>query len=179
MIKHIDITLKGISPLLQHAFPMEPIEALDKKTKEVQAEHACYRDPKTKELYIPGIAIQRALIAGAGYVKWRRNSSLQKPAAACLMVNPERVSLGVSEYEIDARPVVIPSTKGRVIRYRPRLDDWEVTFALEYDDSLLSEKQLREVVDNMCSRVGLLDFRPERKGPFGRSMVVSWVERRS
>jgi len=30
------------------------------------------------------------------------------------------------------------------------------------------------VVDDAGVRVGLLDFRPERKGSFGRFMVVEW-----
>jgi hypothetical protein len=45
---------------------------------------------------------------------------------------------------------------------------------LEYDDTLLSEKEVREILDNAGRRVGLLDFRPERKGPFGRFMVTAW-----
>jgi len=33
---------------------------------------------------------------------------------------------------------------------------------------------LRHIVDDAGSRVGLLDFRPERKGPFGRFIVIEW-----
>lgn len=170
----VGVTIKGTSPLLMHSFPMEPIEAMEKKPVEEQAELATYRIPDTRELYIPGVNIQRALVSAATYSKGKGRASLQKPVAACVMVNPEYVGLGLKDYKIDTRPVVIPATKGRIQRHRPRLDNWQVSFQVEYDDTLLTEKQLREVVDNMCSRVGLLDFRPERKGPFGRSMVVAW-----
>ena len=167
-------TIKGISPLLMHAFPMQPIEAIEKRSAEEQAEYAAYRDPDTQILYIPGVAIQRALIAAAAYSKGKARASLQKPVAACVLINPERCGLGVSEYKIDARPVVIPATKGRVIRYRPRLDEWKVELEIEYDNDLLTEVQLRHIVDDAGSRVGLLDFRPERKGPFGRFIVIEW-----
>ena len=91
-----------------------------------------------------------------------------------MLVTPERCSLGVKEYTIDSRPVVIPATKGRIVRHRPRFDQWEVSFNLEYDTALLNETELRQVIDDAGSRVGLLDFRPEKKGPFGRFIVTKW-----
>ena len=83
-------------------------------------------------------------------------------------------SPGTDKYEVDRRAVVNPSTGGRIVRTRPKLTTWQVQFALEYDDTLLSEKEVREILDNAGRRVGLLDFRPERKGPFGRFMVTAW-----
>ena len=159
----VNVTIKGISPLLMHAFPMMPIENIEKRTPEEQAEYAAYRDPDSGNLYIPGINIQRCLVAAATYSKGKGRASLQKPVAACVMVSPERCSLGVTEYKIDARPVVIPATKGRIIRLRPRLDNWEVSFEIEFDNNLLKETELRRVVDDAGLRVGMLDFRPEKK----------------
>lgn len=175
MLKQVEITMEGKSALLMHRFPMEPVEAIEKKTPEEQAEVAAYRIPgDSRELYVPGVNIQRALVSAATYSKGKGRASLQKQAAACLMVTPEYVGLGTDTYEIDARPVVVPATKGRIVRFRPRLDKWAVKFSLEYDDSLLSETQVRQIVDNMGQRVGLLDFRPEKKGPFGRCVVTEW-----
>jgi len=68
----------------------------------------------------------------------------------------------------------VPATKGRINRVRPRLDNWELSLVLEYDDTLLTEQQLRKIVDDTGQRVGLLDFRPEKKGYFGRFVVVHW-----
>jgi hypothetical protein len=45
---------------------------------------------------------------------------------------------------------------------------------MDYDDVLLKESELRRVVDDAGSRVGLLEFRPEKKGPFGRFIVTEW-----
>lgn len=173
-MKTIQVVLKGISPLLMHSFPMVQIEALEKKSIEEQAEVAAYRDIQTKELYVPGIAVQRALISAATYSKGKGRGSLQKSAAACFNVSPEHISLGVKKYSIDSRPVVVPATKGRILRHRPRLDQWQITFDLEWDERLLTEEQVRRIVDDMGSRVGLLDFRPEKKGSFGRCMVIAW-----
>ena len=174
MTKAIHVRIKGTSPLLMHKFPLvEPDPPLKQRTPEDQAEFAAYRT-EDGELYIPGIAIQRCLIAAAVYSKGKGRASLQKPAAACMLISPELVGLGVTEYTVDSRPVVIPSTGGRVVRHRPRLDDWSVEFTLEYDLVLIAETEARKIIDDAGSRVGLLDFRPERKGPFGRFMVVEW-----
>jgi len=174
-MKKVEVTIQGISPLLMHKFPMVAIEALDKKLPEEQAEIAAYRIPgDSNELYIPGINLQRSLVAAATFSKGKGRSSLQKQVAACVIVSPEYIGLGTTEFALDARPVVIPATKGRVVRFRPRLDKWQATFAVEYDEKLLKETELRRVIDDAGARVGLLDFRPERKGPFGRFVVNEW-----
>jgi hypothetical protein len=174
MTKTIRCKITGVSPLMMHAYPLIPIEALEKKTPEEQAEFAAYRAPDTRELYIPSTAMQRALVGGAAYSKGKGRASLQKPAAACLLVTEAYLFLGTDKYEIDTRPVVIPATKGRVLRHRPRLDWWSTSFCLDYDDTLLSAKQVRQIVDDTGRNVGLLEFRPEKKGPFGRFVVDSW-----
>lgn len=175
-MKKVRVTLQGVSALLMHRFPMEEIQGIDKMTKEEQTEIAAYRDQETRELYIPGVCIHRALISGATYVKGKGRGSLTKLAAACIIVEEEYCYLGVKEYVIDSRPVVNPVTKGRMIRHRPRLNNWKVSFTVIYDETVLSEKNMRDIVDYTCSRVGFLDFRPEKRGPFGRAMVVEWKE---
>lgn len=174
MTKQVSVTIKGISPLLMHAYPMVPIEGLEKLTPAEQAEHSAYRDPITKGLYLSGVAVQRAMVGGAAYSKGKGRASLQKSASACILVSPQRIPLNQSTYVVDSQPVVIPATKGRVLRHRPRLDEWKATFDIDFDPMLITEDQLRKIIDDTGSRVGLLDFRPERKGPFGRFVVVNW-----
>jgi hypothetical protein len=173
-VKSLKVTIQGISPLLMHAFPMQPVEAIEKKTMEEQAELCAYRDPETRRLIIPSVAIQRTLVNAATFSKGKGRSTLQKQVAACVTVSPDYLDLGVDTYVIDSRPVVNPMTKGRVMRHRPKLMKWEVTFSAEYDETLLTEVQMRRIVDDAGSRVGVLDFRPEKKGPFGRFMVTEW-----
>lgn len=172
-IKRIDVTIQGKSALLMHAFPMVEIKGLEKKSPKEQAEFSAYRDGKGR-LCFPAVNIGRSIVAGATYSKGKGKGSLQKPVAACLLVTPEKLDLGTKDYQIDSRPVVIKATKGRIVRHRPRLDEWRLTFEIEFDDDLLSENQMRQCVDDAGSRVGIGDFRPECKGPFGRFVVVNW-----
>lgn len=168
----IAVTIEGITPLLMHRWPLEPIPGIDKQSKEEQARTALYEhDGNT---FVPGVNIQRALVSGAGYSKGKGRSSLAKIAAACLSVREIELPLN-SPWVVDARAVTIPATGGRITRYRPRFDAWKLEFNLEYDPTLLSAAEVRRIVDDTGSRVGLLDFRPECKGPFGRFMITSWV----
>jgi len=177
--KTVKVMIKQKSGILMHKFPLVAIEAFEKKTPAEQAELVAYRDDETGQLYIPGVCVQRALINGAVYSKGKGRASLQKIVAACLLVSPEHILLGTKDYQIDSRAVVVPATKGRILRYRPRIDKWECSFEIEYEDTLLTEEQVRKIVDDTGQRVGLLDFRPERKGPYGRFMVTRWSTKKS
>ena len=43
------------------------------------------------------------------------------------MIEPEMIGLGTKTYEIDSRPVVVPATRGRIVRHRPRFNEWQCT----------------------------------------------------
>jgi hypothetical protein len=157
---------------------MEPITAIEKRTKEEQAEISAYRIPEgfdnAGNLYVPGIAVQTACVNAGSYSKGKGRATLAKIVAACLFIDPEYLDLKTTKYAIDSRPVVIKATGGRIVRHRPRLNEWSVELTASYDDELLMVDQLRTVFNDMGTRVGLLDFRPAHKGPFGRCRVDLW-----
>jgi len=161
---------------------MDIPENFDKLSPEKQVEYAAYREDNVHldvvhgGLYVPGEAVRSTLVAAAKFSKGRGRSTLQTTAAACLMVEPEHIYLGTDKYEIDSRWVVNPPTGGRVIRHRPKLNRWKITFVIKYDDNLLKAVQVRRIVDDGGALVGLLDFRPACKGPFGRYIVEEWRE---
>jgi hypothetical protein len=72
--------------------------------------------------------------------------------------------------------VRIPATGGRILAYRPMFEDWKLAFEVELDTSIINAKLLRQIVDDAGKRIGLGDFRPSTKGPFGRFVVTKWVE---
>ena len=82
--------------------------------------------------------------------------------------------LGTKDFEVDSRSVVIPATGGRIMAHRPRLDEWKLSFTLEVDDSMFAPELVRQIVDDAGRKVGLGDFRPDRKGPFGKFVVTEW-----
>jgi len=176
---HIQITIQGVSPLLMNKFTEQqqnkgPVG--DKGTPRQQAEKKAYADDKGN-LYIPGPNVFAAIISAgrfhkAGKSKVTTNKSSLVPAGITLheIVLP----LNTKHFEVDSRSVVIPSTGGRLMAHRPRLDSWSLTFTVELDADMFSADFVRRLVDDAGKKVGLGDYRPERKGPFGRFVVTKW-----
>jgi hypothetical protein len=180
-MKTIQIEIRGISPLLMHRFSEEDRQKIENRSshgterpnKEEAAERAAYRLP-SGNLGFPADNIKAAIRRAAGFRRIGRRSAV--PAfAGGVFVLPEMVDLGTTAYVIDERSVVIRATKGRVMRYRPRIDAWGLQFTIQYDESLIPTEQLvRDVLSDAGTKVGIGDFRPERGGAFGRFTISSW-----
>lgn len=186
----VKVEIQGTSPLLMNKFTdaaalqvsgsTSTVLTGNKGTPREQAEKKLYVD-EHGVLHLPGPNIFRAIIdAGAfhkaGRTKITTHKSSLVPAAVALMelACPLRGPDGDPKWEVDSRSVVIPSTGGRVMCHRPRLDAWRVSFTLEVDTSMFAVPLVRQLVDDAGKRIGLGDFRPSRKGPFGRFVVVKW-----
>lgn len=187
----VRVTIEGTTPLLMNRFTDEAalkvsgntstVLSGNKGTPREQAEKKLYVD-EHGVLHVPGTNIFRAIIdAGAFHKAGRTKITTQKsslvPAAVALgeLTCPLKAPGGTDpKWEVDSRSVVIPSTGGRVMAHRPRVDAWRVSFTLEVDTSMFSVSLVRQLVDDAGKRIGLGDFRPARKGPFGRFVVVGW-----
>ncbi len=60
--------------------------------------------------------------------------------------------------------------------HRPMFDDWSLAFTMELDTDMITVDLLRQIVDDAGKRVGLGDYRPTRKGPYGKFVVTEWKE---
>lgn len=96
--------------------------------------------------------------------------------SGAVLVTPDAIPHRNQQFEVDVRPVVVPSTRGRVARRRPVFKNWSLKFNIEYDEDELSASTIKEILDYAGTRVGIGDFRPEKGGPFGRFMVTSFKE---
>lgn len=182
----IQATIEGLTPLLMNRFTEESEVKLtsgttatykgDKGTPRQQAEPKRYADDKGM-LYVPGPSIFAALIAAgvfhkAGKSKLTTMKTSLVPAG--ILVEDLVCPLGTDKWEVDSRSVVIPSTGGRVMCHRPRVDNWSCTFSLDVDTSMFAPSLVRALVDDAGKKIGLGDYRPARKGPFGRFVVRKW-----
>jgi hypothetical protein len=82
----------------------------------------------------------------------------------------------VEPWTVDIRPVRIPATGGRILRYRPLFNDWSLSFHVNLDTGEVGPKLFRQIIDAAGSKVGLGDFRPATRGPYGRFVVTTWQE---
>lgn len=145
-----------------------------KRDPKAEAETRAYK-MKDGTLYIPAEAIKGCLVNAASYKKFGKYSA--KPIiAGCVQILPQQISLKTKNYEIDERTVVIRG-RGRVIRARPMVENWKLTFTLEYDAGFIQSGNLiREIMEEGGQRIGIMDFRPAKLGSFGMFRVTRWDE---
>jgi hypothetical protein len=182
----IKVTIEGVSPLLCNRFhegaqaSVESGTSLNlrgsKGTPREQAEPKLYLDSNGKPV-LPGTNLMAAITEAGKYVKAGKSklttqrSSLIPAGIAVLEIE---LPLTPGKWEVDSRAVVIPSTGGRIMAHRPRFDKWAVACTVEVDHTMFDEKLVRELLDIAGGKIGVGDFRPQRKGPFGRFKVTNW-----
>jgi len=187
MLIDIECTIQGTSPLLCNRFTDAAMESAtsgnklstvgNKGTPLEQAEQCLYKS-ESGTLMIPQPNIFRAFIDGGKFFKAGKSKiTTQKSSllAACLNINEIEIPILHKEpWTVDTRAVRIPATGGRIAKHRPCFHDWELKFSMQLDDEVLDVKLLRDIVDTAGKRIGLGDFRPDCKGPFGKFVVKHW-----
>lgn len=187
-MKVIDISIAGLSPLIMHKFTDKAAESAtsgarvssantDRGTPHEQAEECLYVDDGGI-IIIPQPNIFQSIISAGRFFKNGKSkiTTLKSSLIPAAVVLPlEYTKLEFDEpWTVDTRPVRIPSTGGRILRHRPRFENWSCGFIAELDEGDISEKLFREIVGAAGAKVGLCDFRPETRGPFGRFSIVNW-----
>jgi hypothetical protein len=184
----ITTTIRGTTPLLLNAFSDEAaLQATngargsyggDKGTPRDQAATKLYYGMDGATLVVPGPNVMRCFVDGGVYHKIGKKQVTTKESSllygCSTMETLEAPIIHAEDWQVDIRPIVNPSTKGRRLAYRPRFDDWELTVQLELDTTIMGVNLLRAIIDDAGKRVGLGDFRPAKKGPFGKFVVVHW-----
>lgn len=192
--KFVDVEIEGVTPLIQHKFsdhsavnggkPTRKI-MVDEKVPREEAEKNAYRTVDN-EIYHPGAAISRLLReAGSQHkLKGSRKAVKYLVPAAVMMMDDNVFVRGkdgkvLKTFEVDARSVVIPSTKGRIMCWRPRHDQWVMRFRLRINESVLPCELIHQLLMQGGEQIGIGDFRPEKGGPFGTFRVTKWKEEKT
>lgn len=183
---NIAVTITGLTPLLMNRFTEASEIAVSSGTRasingsrgtpREQATPKAYADT-SGALYIPGPNIFSCIIAAGAFHKSGKSKVTTMKSSlipAGLSIVELVCPVIASGWEVDSRSVVIPSTGGRIMCHRPRIDEWSVSFTIDLDDSVFSPSFIRLVMDDAGKKIGLGDYRPSRKGPFGRFSVTKW-----
>lgn len=177
-MKQIEATIEGISPLLMHRFPMteDNVKSKAKNQRQTQddVESYLYLD-HNKLLVQPSTHIVSSLkkagakfqIPGQGKLTYKNLMG-----SGAVIIDPDMIPHIHQKWEIDRRPVVVQ--RARIVRSRPILNKWRLSFSVDYDDDEISKDTLKELFDFAGRRVGIGDFRPEKGGPFGRFIVTKF-----
>jgi len=182
--KHMQftVTIVGKTALLLHRFPED---AQEEASSQVHArkERLTPRQECISYLYLatpddlssqyfPSENLRQCIVNAGKRFKIGR-ASARTDLAAATFITPEQLPLK-GEWVIDSRPVVNPFTQGRVLRHRPKFEQWEISCTIEVDEELIQEQLIRNVMTSAGNFVGIGDYRPARMGPYGRFEVTKW-----
>lgn len=180
-MKTLRVTWKGITPLIMHSCkcvnPLHPIakelkKYTSKKNKteedlniisDLEWKAGAYWDDEIG-LYIPGENVEATIQNGAKANK--KGKDIQKYVDVKDLYIPfnygENLTLDelVSKYEYrDTRPMNVQRSK--VIRTRPRFDQWNITFTLVYNEDKIDLDTIMNAIEYAGQYVGLCDSRPK------------------
>jgi hypothetical protein len=184
----VNVEIRGITPLLIHRFGEQSEQA--GKTRKIQVQNTDPREEATRHAYIAkdgtfyfsAFSIPNAMAsAGTNHKQTGTRKTLRfvVPSTVRVLVDAVTILNGegpAKSFEVDSRPVTIPATKGRIMRHRPRWDCWGARFDLDIDTEVLGLDIAHRLLNEAGQSIGIGDFRPEKRGPFGRFRVVKFEE---
>ena len=187
-MKRIVIQVEGFTPLLQHnpTELMKSDEGVKAKKAHLPddeyAEKACYRN-EDATLYHPAEAFRNALIEAGTHRKIGRVAATSVIRQAVFLAHdnadlcdPE-TGEALTRFTVDLRSVVL-RPKGRIMRARPRLDQWATSVEFAYNPDFVSDANIIELLEIAGTNIGIGDYRPGRTsgmgkgGPMGRFKIV-------
>jgi len=178
MIVTYKVNITSLTPLIVNRFHEAAAEEATSGThgrKEYPAPHedaASRLYTNEHSPFYPAENIRQSMIAAASRHKIGRRAATTDVAAG-VYVSPFEIPL-VGEWHVDSRAVVIKATGGRILRHRPMFDEWNMEFDVQIDTDLVGERLIRDILTDAGRLVGIGDFRPAKKGPYGRFALVSW-----
>ena len=186
--KLVTVRIIGISPLIQHKWDEKAkVMMRDKQQKGKKSKTRELRDPEAEG-------------KAAGYYTEDGKPALYVVALKCAIISAAHVDLGIAKTLLTkglfvypmGRDVVVPlempDGKGKVkqvieedmvrvgagaadLRYRPYYYEWAATTKWEIDSELLQVDDFLTLVDRAGFGVGIHEWRPEKRGEFGRFKV--------
>jgi hypothetical protein len=180
-IEIYEVRIVGIRPLLMHKPHLLGGQPTRRRSEipspEEEARNALYTDGDL--IVVPSLNV-KAMIrdAGRNYKIPQRRATFGayiragidiEPSPNIPLLNPrtnEPYRVSKKEWIVDVRPVVIQ--RNRILRARPRFDEWALEFKIiNLDPGLLKKEMLHKILVDAGRFYGLGDFRPE----YGRFKV--------
>lgn len=187
----LKLVLTGESSLLLHsdrgANPLAPEtvahKALTGKRKKTDEDHIAIAKSEYlmgfyggDAIQIPSTNIKSAIIEGAKLHKlgsaFNRCVMILSDALPITHSGPStKLKMWATPACVDCRSVKVG--QARLMRYRPRLNDWSLTVEILFDETMIERAQILAAAENAGRYVGIGDYRPAKGGAFGRFSVAA------
>lgn len=187
-MKNLKITFKGVTPLIMHSCqcvnPLHPISrelkkytSKKKKTEEdlvkisdLEWEAGAYWKDGFG-LYIPAENVEATIINGAKAN--RKGADIQKYCTVTDLYIPFEYGENLTKEELvqnyeyrDTRVMTV--MRSRILRTRPRFDQWQISFNMQYDETKIDIDTIVNALEYAGAYVGLCDSRPK----YGKFSVI-------
>jgi hypothetical protein len=190
-MKTINVELRSLQPLLMHnpqgVDPTHPLVIEKKKLTDKPSKQKTPADVEqidwldyqlsiyhsdTCGVYVPDVAILGVIRAGAAAQrngeKVKAGVDVSETEVPLIYTGPRAVRDLYDQRFSDRRPVGVNDS--RVMRVRPRFNEWTLRFNLVVDEKVIDPNKVQEATELGGLQKGILDYRPR----FGRYEVVSW-----
>ena len=165
-MERYNVRIEGTRPLLMHSCNSMLEESNNKTTRskdhdpQKDAETALYKD-KEDNISVPSFCVLSCLRGSAVnfQVPGKGKKTYKNFIYAGVQIEPINIRLiSGNGYEIDLKTVVVQ--RSRIVRARPRFDDWALEFIIEIVDPIITPNVLKQIIEDAGKYNGLLDFRP-------------------
>jgi hypothetical protein len=180
-MKEYDVTIEGTTPLLFNRFIQASIESQTKKRSgavaQSDAENKLYKDGNGK-ICVPSTWVYGCLVESAKNFKiqGKMKATYSKLVGSTIKVNPEMAIVSPQSWIPYTISAVNPMTRGRMMVTRPRMDAWKLTFRIEFNEDDIPIEVVKNIIDYAGNYVGIGDWRPAKKGQFGKFLVSKFEE---
>ena len=175
-MKKIEVEIEGVAPLLQNKIP-DDMDVTQRKGEGKDTAEGC-KDKVYKlgsKICQPATHLEQAMIKTATGIKLKGQGkkTYKDMFKGTVFVKPEYIPHKIQKWVVNKTTVVIPSTKGRITRFRPMFEKWALAFEIEVLDDRVSSEVVKMALDEAGRTNGLGDNRPR----FGRFIVTKFKEK--
>lgn len=178
MTEIIKVTIEGTTPILFNRFRDTAIEGKSKKRTGAMAdsdiEDKLYKE--NDKVLLPSVYLKNCIVEAGKQFKivGKGKSTYSKIVASTVEIQPFMIEMDNGEMETFRISAVNPMTKGRMMTERPKFSKWSATFEIVLNDPAVPVSVINEILEHAGKYVGVGDWRPEKKGMFGKFMITSF-----
>ncbi len=157
----IDCIIRGTRPLLMNAFSTEAESGPSRKGRVYDD-----MDEAKKRLYLsgdgdicqPATHIEACMVKSAADFKFTGRKTYKDVIKSGVFVDPLFIPHAKTEWVVDRQSVVVQ--RSRILRCRPRFDEWELAFRIILRDERLQPLVVKDILVCAGRFAGIGDHRP-------------------
>ena len=178
-MEKVNVKIEGTTPILFNRFRDVAIEGKSKKRTGAMAESdiedKLYLDDK-KNVLLPSVYLKNSITEAGKQFKiiGKGKSTYSKIVASTVDIEPFYIVMDVKDFEVFRISAVNPMTKGRMMTERPKYTKWKASFQIVLNDPAVPISVINEILEHAGKYVGVGDWRPEKKGMFGKFMITEF-----